>query len=89
MSVRANLVLVGAPFEDDQGDDQVFKEAGAAYLYTRKESGYLNVARLGSRAARSKSLFGYSTAFGERFAIIGAPAEGTAPGRIGTFELRE
>ena len=80
MSVRANLVLVGAPYEDGESDGQVVKELGAAYLYARDEGAYVPVARLAPEGARSKALFGYSTAFGERILMIGGSGGWTCTG---------
>lgn len=76
VAINGNLVVVGAPFNDNFGVDQ-----GAGYVFELKSTGWGQVAKLLSTDGRANDFFGASVAVTGRTALVGAP--GASPIRSG------
>ncbi len=67
IALFGETILVGARRDDDNGD-----ESGAAYLFTRYESDWVQQAKLTAADGESGAEFGRSVALSDDTAIIGA-----------------
>ncbi len=67
IALFGETVLVGARRDDDNGDD-----SGAAYVFTRSESGWIQQAKLTAADGEAGAEFGRSVALSDDTLIIGA-----------------
>ena len=70
VAIAADLVVVGAPFNDDDGGD-----SGSAYVFGRDEGGAGNwgeVKKLTASDAAGSDWYGWSVAAGDNTAMVGA-----------------
>lgn len=81
IGIAGDLLIVGAPYEDGGESDpagapnEATKDSGAAYLFERSATGWMNRAYLKAEMPREGAHFGYSVAIdNERFAV-GAPLD--------------
>lgn len=84
IAVSGDTALVGAPDDDDAGFS-----SGAAYVFVRHGTGWVQQAKLTANDAAQYAAFGTSVALDGDTAVVGAPsADTTAPntGAVYTFE---
>lgn len=67
VAVSGDTIAVGAPFEDDNG-----QEAGAVYLFEKDSSSWLQTAKLGGGEIAAGDFFGTSVALDAGRLVIGA-----------------
>jgi trimeric autotransporter adhesin len=94
VAISGDWLIAGAPYEDgsapmpDGAPDEATKDSGAAYLFERTESGWVNRAYLKAEMPRASARFGWNVAIdGKRFAV-GAPYEANA-GSVYVYEWRD
>ena len=68
VALDGDRILVGAPGDDDAGLD-----TGAAYLFERGSSGWVQTAKLLASEPASRDYFGWSVALDGATALVGAP----------------
>ena len=71
VDIDAAYAIIGAPGDDDEGDD-----AGAAYIFNRSGTDWSQVIKLTHPLPAADDRFGSSVAIDARFAVIGAPNDG-------------
>ena len=83
VAISGDTLIVGAPFDDDAGDD-----AGSAYVFTRDEGGgWSQVAKLTAPDAAAGDWFGWSVALSGDTLIVGAPFDDDAGADAGSAYL--
>lgn len=70
IALFGETILVGARRDDDNGDD-----SGAAYLFTRYESGWVQQAKLTAADGEAGAEFGRSVVLSDNTLLIGAPLD--------------
>jgi len=70
ISLSDNDAIIGAYYDDDRGTD-----AGAAYIYTKGQTGWTESAKLSASDAQSSDCFGYAVSISGDFALVGAYGE--------------
>ena len=75
VSISGNVVLVGAPENDDAGTD-----SGSAYVF-HKEGTWVEKAKPVASDAATQDIFGYSVSISGNVALVGAP-ENDDPGSL-------
>jgi len=70
VSISGNLVVVGAPNDNDAGED-----SGSAYVYERSGSNWLQQAKLTASDAAAGDFFGNSVAISGDSVVAGAPGD--------------
>lgn len=73
VAIDANLVIVGAQFDDEAGKDR-----GAAYVFERNSDGdapWMQVAKLAANDAEFRDFFGHSVAISGELVVVGAPED--------------
>jgi hypothetical protein len=87
VSVSGNVVVVGAPYNDDVGSNS---NSGSAYVYQYNGSTWVQEQKLLASDAALGDRFGWSVAVDGNVAIIGAPTgEGAYVFRFGSQWLQE
>jgi len=82
IAISGNRVVIGAPQEDDNGTN-----AGAAYVFERSGTIWIEVAKLTASDGSNSDEFGQSVAiFGDRIAV-GAPGEDAGGSQSGAVYL--
>jgi hypothetical protein len=84
VSISGDYVIVGAPFDDDNGDD-----SGSAYIFKRDGESWVQQAKLIASDGVAEDLFGESVAINGNYAIVGircAGENGLASGAAYIFE---
>lgn len=71
VSLDENTALIGAPFDDDNGD-----MSGSAYVFTRTGTTWTQQAKLLASDGSAGDAFGYSVSLDGDTALIGAPDDG-------------
>jgi hypothetical protein len=88
VSISGDYAIVGAPFDDDNGND-----SGSAYIFQRDGSTWNRMAKLVAPDAAAGDLFGYSVAISGDDAVVGAPRDdnddGDDIGSMYIFKLSE
>lgn len=87
VSISGDYAIVGCPFHDDD-----MKDNGAAYIYKRTDTGWVEEAKLTASDAAAGDLFGWSISLSGRYAIVGSRSDdthGSGSGSAYIFELRE
>jgi len=74
VALSGGVVLVGAPGEDEAGQD-----AGAAYSFVSATGGWSQEQKLMGAANAAGNLFGLSAAISKDTLLVGAPGDGWAP----------
>jgi hypothetical protein len=67
VSVHGDTILVGAPYDDDNGSN-----SGSAYLYTRSAGVWTQQTKLIAADGNSSDSFGYAVSLTENRALVGA-----------------
>ncbi|MBN1465679.1 T9SS type A sorting domain-containing protein [candidate division KSB1 bacterium] len=67
LCIKDDLLIIGAPYDDDRGEC-----SGAAYIFKRDGSKWLQKAKLGDSAGQQTSRFGYSVSIDGRYCAVGA-----------------
>jgi hypothetical protein len=67
VAISGDWAIVGAPLEDD-----VAEQSGAAYVYHRNGSGWIETQKLKASDASASSVFGFAVAMSGTAAVIGA-----------------
>ncbi len=80
VALSGGVVLIGAPEEDEGGQD-----AGAAYSYVAAAGGWSQEQKLMGGANAAANLFGFSAAMAKDTLLVGAPGDGWAPGDGSVF----
>ncbi len=70
VGISGDLALVGAPYDDDDGD-----KSGSAYVFKRNGTGWTQDNKLTAPDAAAEDYFGYSVAISGDNALIGAYAD--------------
>jgi hypothetical protein len=86
VAISGNAVLVGARSDDHNG----LTDNGSAYLFERRDSGWVQTAKLNAADAADDDFFGISVALDGNTAIIGASADddgGNNSGSAYVFEF--
>jgi hypothetical protein len=86
VAISGNAVLVGARSDDHNG----LTDNGSAYLFERRDSGWVQTAKLNAADAADGDFFGISVALDGNTAIIGASADddgGNNSGSAYVFEF--
>jgi len=68
VSTDGDYVILGAPYDDDRGDD-----SGSAYIFKRDEREWIPQAKLITSDGLANDRFGYSVCISGNYAIVGAP----------------
>jgi phosphohistidine swiveling domain-containing protein len=71
VAVDGDTVLIGAPYDDDNG-----LQSGSAYIFTRRGGVWTERAKLTASDATANDFFGYAVALDGDTALIGAAYEG-------------
>ena len=74
VAVGTDLILIGAPGNDEMGQD-----AGAAYLFKRQGSSWSLLCKLFAPDPQPAAQFGYSVALSDTVAVVGAPDADSSP----------
>jgi uncharacterized protein YkwD len=85
VSLSGDYAVVGTPYDDDNG-----YSSGAAYIFQRNGSAWLEQAKLTAHDASSYDYFGYSVSISGDYMIIGAYNDssiGTSSGSAYVFKL--
>ncbi len=85
VSVTGDRALVGAMFDDDEGED-----SGSAYLFEFNGTEWVETHKLGASDAAANDVFGTSVSLSGDRALVGAPSDddnGTNTGSVYLFEL--
>ncbi len=80
VAILGDLVLVGAPGDDDRGAD-----SGSVYAYERTGSSWTRVAKLPTAPGNEDAAYGVAVALDATHAVVGAP--GQEPGAAYAYEL--
>ncbi len=83
VALRGGMVLVGADLDDDRGVN-----AGAAYLFRRHPSGWVQSAKLVADDGADQDNFGRSVAVGHGVVVVGSPLDddlGSESGSVYVF----
>ena len=67
-AVGGNLVVVGAPSDDDRGED-----SGAVYVFKSLDDGWIETQKLTASDAAEGDYFGNSVAIADNLVVVGAP----------------
>lgn len=70
VSINGNYAVVGAPGEDDNGDD-----SGSAYIFKRDGSSWSEVAKLLASDGAAEDIFGWSVSISGDYVVVGAPSD--------------
>ena len=70
VALSADYALIGA-----RNDNERAQGAGAAYVFKRQDSSWVQVVKLATRTGESNELFGNAVALLGDYALIGAPGE--------------
>ena len=84
VALSGSLALIGAPFDDDDGE-----RSGAAYVWERQSTGWVEVAKLTASDAAMGDRFGFAVALDGERAVVGARYDqdvGYGTGAIYVFE---
>jgi hypothetical protein len=77
VAVTAGVVLVGAPFDDDEGVD-----SGSVYVFTGSDGSWSQQTKLTAEDGEPVDRFGFSLAVSEDTAVVGAPFEDASDERL-------
>jgi parallel beta-helix repeat protein len=87
VSISGDFAIVGCPFHDDGVSD-----SGAAYVYKREDTGWVEQAKLTASDRAAGDWFGWSVSLSGRYAIVGSRMDddhGSGSGSAYIFEYRE
>ncbi|ETR65780.1 MAG: hypothetical protein OMM_13724, partial [Candidatus Magnetoglobus multicellularis str. Araruama] len=70
ISLSDNFAIIGAYYDDERGSN-----SGAAYIYTKDQSGWSESAKLSASDAEASDYFGYAVSISGDYALIGAYGE--------------
>lgn len=81
VAIDAETIVIGAPRQDSAGTD-----AGAAYVYERQGTSWVNTAKLVASDASAESRFGNSVAISNGTIVVGASWTKNKSGAVYVFE---
>lgn len=88
VAISGEVIAVGAPFEDAEGEGRA--ESGAVYLFERIAGRWTQVAYLKAPNPEASALFGSSVALDGETLVVGSPGEGidrdVVSGAVHVFE---
>ena len=84
VAVSGDTALVGVPYDDDAGSD-----SGAAYIFVRSGTSWIQQAKLTASDAAAGDLFGQSVAVSGDTALVGAVDDGDAGRNSGSAYVYE
>ena len=88
VSISGNYLLVGSPLDTENGSN-----SGSAYLFERRGSEWLEVAKLTASDTEQGDMYGYSVAISENYVFVGAPEDdndnGFSAGSVYAYNLME
>jgi len=88
VDIYDNYLLVGAPQEDSssEGDNNLTKDSGAAYLFRKNQNSWQQIAFLKGSDLSYGDNFGKTVALDKKNLVIGAPHKNNNSGAIYIFE---
>jgi hypothetical protein len=84
VSLYGDTALIGAPSDDDNGDD-----SGSAYIFIRNDTTWVQEAKLFPSDGSAGDYFGSAVAFYNDYALIGAIGADTARGAVYVFKYSD
>lgn len=84
ISISGERAAIGAPHDDDDGDN-----SGSAYVFVREEGSWSLESRLVSRTAAEGDFFGSQIGISGETIVIGSPGYESGQSRIEIFERRD
>ena len=85
VDVDGDLIIVGAPYDNDQGSD-----SGSAYIFSRNQGGanqWGQIAKLTNSTGAAGDEFGFDVAIDDDTAVVGAPLDDDKGGASGAAHI--
>lgn len=84
VAVGGDVLLVGAPFDDDACESDVMCQSGSVYVFRRTKTGWVEEAKLLASDAAKGDHFGFSLALDGDWAVVGARHDDDAGNNTGS-----
>ncbi|MCD4795329.1 MAG: carboxypeptidase-like regulatory domain-containing protein [Bacteroidales bacterium] len=81
VSVFGDYVVIGTPFDDDNGDN-----SGSAYIFKREDTNWNQEAKLLASDGVTNDEFGFTVAVSGDYVVVGAPLDGGTIGSAYIFK---